>query len=84
MQTFIGWLFVICSGLTILYNVVQNHQNERQIEDHPLVTLFSGGENLKPAYTFMPPYTGFEVVVIAVLIVGGILVFNSKDKSSSK
>jgi hypothetical protein len=82
MQKFIGWPLVICSGLTILYNVVQNRHNEQQIEDHPLISVLSGGKNLKPAYTFMPPYTGFEVVTIAVMIVGGILIFSAKDKSS--
>ena len=56
MQKITGWILVVCSGLTILYNVVQSHFNQREIVENPLVTLFSGGENLKPAYTFMPPY----------------------------
>ena len=77
MQKLFGWFLVGCSGLTILYNVVQNHENERQVNEHPFVTLFSGGENLKHAYNFLPPYTGFETIVIAVLIIGGIVIFTS-------
>lgn len=74
-RTGVGWVLLIVAGLTILYNVVQTKQNERQIEDHPWVTFFSGGSNLKQAYTFMPPYTGFEATVIAAGVVGGILIF---------
>jgi hypothetical protein len=82
MQKSIGWLLVICSGLTIVYNVAQVHFNKQQVEEHPFATVLTGGENLKPAYTFLPPYTGFEVVVITVLIVGGIIIYNAKNKSS--
>ena len=81
MQKFFGWLLVACSGLTILYNVVQTHENERQVEEHPFFTFFSGGENLKRAYTFLPPYTGFEVTIIAVLIIGAIIVYTTKSKA---
>jgi len=77
----IGWIMAIVAGLIILYNVTTSKENERQMNEHPFVTLFSGGSNLKQAYTFTPPYTGFEITVIAVGVIGaGIIMFApSKD-----
>jgi hypothetical protein len=73
----IGWILVIVAGLTILYNVATNKENEQQMNKHPWITLFSGGANLKQAYTFTPPYTGFEITVIAAGIIGaGIIIFS--------
>jgi len=54
MQKTAGWIMVIVCALIILYNVAQSKYNEWQINEHPLVTLLSGGANLKPAYTFTP------------------------------
>ena len=74
-RTTLGWLMAIVAALIILYNVTQTADNERQIRDHPWATFFSDGANLKPAYTFMPPYTGFESVVVAVAAIGVVLIF---------
>ena len=67
---------IIVAVLVIIYNVATTADNQRQMNDHPFITVFSGGANLKPAYTFAPPYTGFEVTIIAVGLIGiGIIVF---------
>ena len=48
--------------------------NNYQAEKHPFVTVFSGGSNLsKTAYTFFPPWTGFEVAVLLIGVIGFIL-----------
>ncbi|MCA9125129.1 MAG: hypothetical protein H6822_18605 [Planctomycetaceae bacterium] len=75
MRRVTGWVLAILSGLIILYNVTQTRYNRQQIEDHPWITFFSGGENLERAYTFTPPFTGFEIAVIAILIIGAIMIF---------
>lgn len=75
----IGWLMAIVAGLIILYNVITHKENERQINEHPWITIFSGGENIKPAYTFTPPFTGFEITVIAAGVVGVALIIFSDD-----
>jgi hypothetical protein len=76
-----GWIMAIVAGLIILYNVATTKENERQVKEHPWSTLFSGGSNLKRAYSFTPPYTGFEITVIAAGAIGvGIILFApSKD-----
>ena len=76
----IGWIMVIVAGLIIGFNVVfAPAYNRRQIEDHPLVTLFSDGENLQRAYTFMPPLTGFEIFIYLVLIAGVLMIFFDRE-----
>lgn len=65
----------IIAGLIILYNVSTTKENERQINEHPWITLISGGSNLKPAYSFTPPYTGFEITIIAVGAIGLSIIF---------
>jgi len=52
------------------------------VQEHPWITLFSSGENLKPSYTFRPPYTGFEITVIAAGIIGVALIFFSSDRTN--
>ncbi|MEZ6132410.1 MAG: hypothetical protein R3C59_27415 [Planctomycetaceae bacterium] len=82
MQKPFGWIMTILAGLIVLYNVVQHHENERQLNEQPFLTLLSGGENLKPAYTFLPPYTGFEIVVLAVFFIGIVLVITASEKTT--
>lgn len=70
----IGWIMAIVAGLIILYNVKTSMENERQLDDHPWITIFSGGANLKESYTFRPPYTGFEITVITAGVIGVALI----------
>gem|GEM_PF-1699273 len=70
----VGWVLVVVAGAIILYNVSQTHYNRMQMKEHPWITIFSDGENLKPAYTFRPPYTGFEIFTIAGGILGIVLI----------
>ena len=74
-----GWILTIVCVLIIIYNVATTRENERMINDHPFITIFSGGENLKPAYTFLPPYTGFEITVIAAGLIGIVIIINAKE-----
>lgn len=76
---FIGWIMTIVAGIIILYNVTTHKENEREFNEHPFFTLFSGGANLKPAYTFTPPLTGFEITVIAAGVVGVALIVFADD-----
>ncbi|MDT8392076.1 MAG: hypothetical protein RRC34_16360 [Lentisphaeria bacterium] len=80
MQKIAGWIMVVIAGLIILANVVDSKYNVRQVEDHPWITLFSGGKNLKECYTFKPPYTGFEITVIAAGVIGVIMIFTAPPK----
>lgn len=76
MKQTVGWIMMIVAGLIIVYNVSQHHDNEQQIADHPWITLFSGGQNLKLAHTFTLPYTKFEIIVVAVGIIGIVMSFS--------
>lgn len=76
----VGWILVVIAGAIILYNVANSRYNEQQMEDHPWITIFSGGANLKEAYTFTPPYTGFEIVTIAGGILGIVLIVKGSPK----
>lgn len=70
----IGFAVTAIAGLTVLYNVVQTAYNQKQIEENALGTFLSGGANLKHSYSFTPPFTGFEVVVLAALVMGVVMV----------
>lgn len=77
----IGFVITAITGLTVLYNVVQTAYNRQQIEDNTFVTIFSGGANLKQAYSFTPPFTGFEIVVLALLCIGVLaIIFGGRTK----
>lgn len=76
----IGWIMVIIVGLIIFYNVSQSHDNAKQIEEHPWTTILSSGENIKPAYTFMPPYSAFELTVMAGGAIGVVLIICSMSR----
>ena len=66
----IGFLMFFGSLVTIGFCLINYFYNRFQANEHPWITLFSGGTNLsKYGYNFLPPYTGFE---IAVLVIGGI------------
>lgn len=76
----IGWIMVIVSGLIIIYNVATTNENkqiaalnEQKANADPWGTIFLGGANLidsKPCYTFTPPYSGFELTVLAAGVIG--------------
>jgi hypothetical protein len=76
-----GWILIVISAVVIFYNVViVKNYNEQQVNDHPIATLFSGGSNLKQGYTFGPPYSGFEIFILAIGIGGIVLVNIGKTK----
>lgn len=77
----IGWIMAILAGVIILRNVDATAENERKANEQPWTTIFSGGSNLKKAYSFTPPYSGFEMIVIGMGLVGvSIIIFApSKD-----
>ena len=85
----VGWIMVIIAGLIIFYNVATGIENKKareyndgQIKNHPVDTFFSDGKNLKNhknCYTFLPPYTGFELTVIICGLLGAGIVFFSKS-----
>lgn len=70
----IGFAVTAIAGLTVLYNVVQTAYNKQQIEENALGTFLSGGANLKHSYSFTPPFTGFEVVVLVALALGVLMI----------
>jgi hypothetical protein len=58
--------------------------NRNQIDEHPIGTILSGGANLsKMGYTFLPPWTGFEVAVLMIGFVGLVLMRVSTNPSKS-
>lgn len=81
----IGWILVILAGIVIFYNVsVVPRYNEYQVQEHPFKTIFSGGSNLKKGYTFRPPFTGFEVVVVASALAGLVMIIISTAHDQAK
>lgn len=89
----IGWIMLIVAVLIVVYNVATTVEdernaayNQRQMDEHPIITVLSDGENLRPiknAYTFMPPYTGFEVTVIAGGLIGlGLVIYTHSRRGS--
>lgn len=78
----IGWVMAIIAAIVIIYNVATTAENEATMRDHPWITMFSGGANLKKAYTFTPPYTGFEITIISIGVTGvGLIVFGPSKHS---
>jgi len=66
-----GWILALLAATVVFYNiVVVKHFNEQQENEHPFAMFFSGGSNLKQVYTFEPPFTGFETLIIAMGVVG--------------
>jgi len=65
-----GFMLVLVAGMIMSVNVYRNHQNQKEIENHPVKTVLSMGENLKPAYTFTAPYSNFEITVMGTLVLG--------------
>ena len=91
----LGAILLIVTVLIIIYNVATTAENKRiaeenvqQIQDHPWITMLSKGANLqdgKHAYTFMPPYTGFEITVIAGGLIGlGLTLFTPSRRGKEK
>ena len=69
-----GWTLIAIAGAVIFYNVVVlKEYNRRQVQDSPLLTIFSGGANLAPRYSFTPPYDAFEIFIFGVGITGIVL-----------
>lgn len=70
---------MVLAGLTILYNVVQSAYNQLDFEANPVFHLLTLGATIKRAYTFTPPFTGFEILVLAVLAIGGLLIYSDES-----
>lgn len=78
-QRNVGGVLVALAGLTILYNVAQAAYNRADIEANPVFHLLTLGSTIKGAYTFTPPFTGFEILVLAVLVIGGFLEYTDES-----
>ena len=74
----------IAAALTILYNVTTADENRRQANAHPIITVLSGGSNLKPAYNFTPPLSGFEKTIIAMGAIGVALILFGPEKNNER
>ena len=76
---FAGSLIVI--GICI----VNYLYNKFQAQNHPIKTLFSGGQNLSDyGYNFLPPWTGFEIVVLLIGGIGFLFIAMSSNSSDTK
>ena len=71
----LGGIMIAVAVFVIWYNVTIHKQNERKIIKYPLETVLTEGKNLKPCYTFTPPYTGFEIFIFGVGGLGIIFLF---------
>ena len=77
-----GWILALLAATVVFYNiVVVKHFNEQQENEHPFAMFFSGGSILKRGYTFEPPYTGFEIFIIAMGVVGVVLIAIGSKKN---
>lgn len=72
-----GIVLAAISGLTILYNVAQSSSNFEMLEKNPLSVLEG---NLVPAYTFTPPFTGFEILVMLGGVAGVLMIILGRNK----
>jgi len=80
MKKITGWIMVMVAVAIIIYNVNESKENEKKFVNDPFGTLLSGGKNLSDAYSFTQPYSEFEVIVMAVGLIGLVLVFTAKGK----
>ena len=71
----LGGIMIAVAAAVIVYNLYLSRENEKTMEESLITTLLTGGANLKPAYTFTPPYTGFEIFIFAVGGLGVIFLF---------
>ena len=83
MKKVIGWIMVCVAAAIIIYNVKESKANEENFAEHPWTTLLSGGENLSDVYSFTPPYTEFEVIVMAAGIIGLVLILIPKNNKAN-
>lgn len=64
---FIGGLILAApAGIIVATNMWQSELNRKAL-------AWGGNGITQPAYTFMPPWTAFEVGVLACLAIGGLL-----------
>jgi hypothetical protein len=76
-----GFFLIGLAAVIILWNaVIVKAFNRQESEEHPFVTLLSGGANLKRGYSFTPPFTGFEIMVLVCGIGGVVFVCVSSEK----
>jgi hypothetical protein len=79
----LGWSLAIGAACIIFYCVTANSYNEKQVADNFTVTVLSDGANLRAhAYTFLPPYSMFELGVLAAGVVGVILLLKKEPERS--
>ena len=59
--------------------------NEREYEEAPWTTILTGGANLTDfAYTFTPPWTAFEVIVLVFGVLGVAMIKFGGSKDTPK
>lgn len=84
---FLGIIFIAISVFIIITNVAKTKDAEYEMENHPWITILSGGSNLPQGsyYTFKFPLTTYEK---AIYILGGVGIFlviiggNRRDSDS--
>ncbi len=81
-----GIVLTAISAVIIVYNVSQSIYNQQVIAAIQSQSGWFGvavsGQNLSPAYTFTPPFTGFEIVVMLAGLVGVVMIIVGKNKST--
>jgi len=80
MKKVTGWIMFCIAAAIIAYNVNESKEDEKKFAKDPWVTLLSDGANLSDAYSFTPPYSGFEVLVISAGLIGIVLIVTAKEK----
>jgi hypothetical protein len=84
-----GLFLTAISGLTIVYNVAQMNYNQQvferirsqkaNIDDASLAAeALSGG--IAPAFSFTPPFTGFEILVLVACAAGVLMTIAGRKK----
>ena len=72
----VGWIMAIVAGLIILYNVATFIVLQQIAKENPSDPRLTSSTY----YTFMPPYTGFELTVIVVGVIGIVIITVAPSK----
>lgn len=76
----IGSILTILSGIIIAINLLIVHSAKQDMMRNPGKYLFGGGPN---AYTFVPPYSAFEILVMVAGIAGIVLLIISYQEKKN-
>lgn len=74
-----GWILTILAAIIIGYNVITFQMAMQDMRRNPMKYMFGGGPKV---YSFTPPYSNFELLVLAAGVGGIILLIVSYQQQA--